>query len=147
VLAPELGAPLDGADLVELGDYQCYARLSYQGERLPAFHLRLDRPPSGDAVVRDLLAASSAQRYGRDTRHVAADREVLLERVAQLGRARSAQGTGQALDDPGKGALPQRRPARSRGKQGRQTDRAREKQMPATPVLNGPEDQESRAEA
>jgi hypothetical protein len=147
VLAPELGAPLDAADLVELGDYQCYARLSYQGERLPAFHLRLDPPPAGDTVVHDLLAASSALRYGRDARHAAADREVLLERLAQLGRARSAQGTGQALDDPGKGALPQRRPARSRSKHGRQTDRAREKQAPATPVSDGSEDGESRTAA
>ncbi|MBV9583094.1 MAG: TraM recognition domain-containing protein, partial [Chloroflexi bacterium] len=147
VLAPELGAPLDAADLVELGDYQCYARLSYQGERLPAFHLRLDPPSVGDAVVRDLLASSSALRYGRDARHVAANREVLLDRVAQLGRARAAQGTGQALDDPGKGALPQRRPARSRGTRGQRSDRVREKQTPATPVSDGSEGQDSRAEA
>jgi hypothetical protein len=147
VLAPELGVPLDAADLIELGDYQCYARLSYQGERLPAFHLRLDPPPAGDRVVHDLLAASSALRYGRDARHVAADREVLLERLAQLGRPRSAQATGQALDDPGKGALPQRRPARSRGNRGRQTDRTREKQMPATAVSDGSDDRESRTEA
>jgi hypothetical protein len=42
VLAPELGAPVEPADLVELGDFQCYARLSHRGERLPSFSLRLD---------------------------------------------------------------------------------------------------------
>ena len=31
-LALELGAPIEPADLVELGDYQCYARLSSGGE-------------------------------------------------------------------------------------------------------------------
>src|SRR5437660_8060041 len=41
LLAPELGAPLQAADIVELGDHQCYARLTYQGERLPSFHIRL----------------------------------------------------------------------------------------------------------
>src|SRR5216683_4187126 len=65
VLAPELAGPLEPADLVELGDYHCYARWSHRGERLPAFHLRLDPPPNPDSVVRDLLAATSAACYGR----------------------------------------------------------------------------------
>ena len=64
LLAPELGAPLEPADLVELGDHQCYARLSYRGERLPAFHIRLDAPPEGDTAVRDTLAACSAMMSG-----------------------------------------------------------------------------------
>src|SRR5439155_21953096 len=87
VLAPELGAPLEPADLVELGDHQCYARLSHRGERLPSFWLRLDPPAAGDLVVRDLLAATSAAVCGRDVARVAADREALLERIAQLGRS------------------------------------------------------------
>src|SRR5229473_423027 len=70
-LALELGAPIEPADLVELGDYQCYARLSSGGERLPAFHLRLDSPPVADTVVRDLVAAASGTRYGRDAAVVA----------------------------------------------------------------------------
>src|SRR5207302_11297805 len=65
-LALELGAPIEPADLVELGDYQCYARLSHLGERLAAFHLRLDPPPDGDPSVAEMLAACSAMRYGRD---------------------------------------------------------------------------------
>src|SRR5439155_26230069 len=114
VLAPELGAPLEPADLVELGNYQCYARLSHLGERLPAFHLRLDPPPEPDPVVSDVLAGQSAARFGRDAASVAADREVLLDRIAQLGRSTSTSGRGEALDDPGQGALPSSAPARSR---------------------------------
>src|SRR5262249_29947510 len=42
-LAAELGGGLDEQDLLELGHYQCYARLTdaATGERLPAFSLRL----------------------------------------------------------------------------------------------------------
>jgi hypothetical protein len=116
VLAPELGAPLEPADLVELGDFQCYARLSYRGERLPAFSLRLDPPPPGDPVVQDVLAASSAARYGRAAAAVAADREALLERIAQLGRRAPSASTGEAIDDPDKGALPVRRQTSGRGR-------------------------------
>src|SRR5712692_7956203 len=81
LLAPELGAPLEPADLVELGDHQCYARLSYQGERLPAFWMRPDPPPDGDPVVHDVLAETSAVAYGRDFAIVAADRAALLQTV------------------------------------------------------------------
>ena len=49
LLAPELGAPIEPADLVELGDHQCYARLSSGGERLPAFP-----PAAGPAASRRL---------------------------------------------------------------------------------------------
>src|SRR5437660_10605832 len=52
VLAPELGGRVDAVDLVELGEHQCYARLSHCGERLPAFLLRLDPPPEGDPAAR-----------------------------------------------------------------------------------------------
>src|SRR5262249_6437265 len=81
VLAPELGGRIEASDLVELGDYQCYARLSHQGERLPAFHVRLDVPPMADLNVRATLAASSATEYGRDVAAVAGDRASLLERI------------------------------------------------------------------
>jgi hypothetical protein len=80
-LALELGAPIEPTDLIELGDYQCYARLSTGGERLPAFHLRLDAPPVSDRVVRDLVTAASGARYGRDAAVVAADRAAMLERL------------------------------------------------------------------
>jgi hypothetical protein len=129
VLAPELGTPVEPADLVELGDHQCYARLTHQGERLPAFWLRLDPPVAGDPVVRDVLMATSAATYGRDATAVAADREALLERIALLSRLTAGSGGGQALDDPGNGAMPPRRQgkqARSRRSQKRLPKRSKE---------------------
>jgi hypothetical protein len=63
-LAPELGGSLDAGDLVELGEHQCYARVSLDGERLPAFWVALDPPPVGDAAVAAELAEASARRYG-----------------------------------------------------------------------------------
>jgi hypothetical protein len=110
LLAPELGASLEPADLVELGDYQCYARLSHGGERLPAFHLRLDPPPPSDDVLRALLTAQSDRRYGRDVTQVAADRATLLERMASLAQPKPAEPAhadtgGQRQTDPGNGRL------------------------------------------
>ena len=75
LLAPELGAPVQPADLVELGDHLCYARLSHGSERLPAFYMQLDPPPDGGTAARDALAECSAMRFGRDYfAMVAADR-------------------------------------------------------------------------
>jgi hypothetical protein len=102
-LAPELGGPIELADLVELGDHQCYARLSHEGERLPAFHLRLDPPPEADPAVAEVLAACSAARYGRDAAVVAADRAAVLER---LDGPASVEGHGRANVDPEAGRIP-----------------------------------------
>jgi hypothetical protein len=110
LLAPELGAPLDPADLVELGDYQCYARLSHAGERLPAFHLRLDPPPDPDPVLRALLVTRSDERYGRHPAEVAAARGALLDRMARLGQPRAVEPAhsdtgGRRQTDPENGRL------------------------------------------
>jgi hypothetical protein len=107
LLAPELGAPLEPADLVELGDFQCYARLSHRGERLPAFHLRLDPPPAPDDVLRALLAARSDAQCGRAPAEVAASRRALLERMASLGQPEPTPSDvgGQRQADPGSGRL------------------------------------------
>ncbi|HZU05152.1 MAG TPA: hypothetical protein VFB73_04205, partial [Chloroflexota bacterium] len=80
-LCRELGDGLDEQDLVELGDYQCYARLSAQGARLPAFSVRLDAPPRSDPTVRDRLVAASAARYGRAWSAVESDIRSALARV------------------------------------------------------------------
>jgi hypothetical protein len=107
LLAPELGASFESADLVELGAYQCYARLSRAGERLPAFHLRLDPPPEGDTEVRDLLAARSAVTYGRDFDAVAADRAALLAQLdAPDAQAEGDGQTGRSTTDPDNGSIP-----------------------------------------
>ena len=102
--ARRLRTALEPADLVELGTYQCYARLSRAGERLPAFHLRLDAPPQGDADVREMLAACSAVKYGRDFLAVAADRAALL---AQIEAPDEQDGqTGRSKVDPENGSVP-----------------------------------------
>jgi len=80
-LCRELGDGLDEQDLVELGDYQCYARLSVRGERLPAFSVSLEAPPSSDPTVRDQLVAASAARYGRAWSAVEADIRSALARI------------------------------------------------------------------
>jgi hypothetical protein len=80
-LCRELGDGLDEQDLVALGDYQCYARLSARGERLPAFSVRLDAPPPSDPTVRDQLLAASAARYGRARSAVESDIRSALARV------------------------------------------------------------------
>ena len=105
-LALELGAPIEPADLVELGDYQCYARLSSGGERLPAFHLRLDLPPVADTVVRDLVAAASGTRYGRDATVVADDRAAMLERLEAQAWSESGHQGGRSNTDPEGGRIP-----------------------------------------
>jgi hypothetical protein len=107
LLAPELGAPIQPADLVELGDHQCYARLSYAGERLPACHIRLDAPPEGDTAVRDTLAAYSAMRFGREFAIVAADRAALLRQIDVTDdEPADTEHTGRATTDPENGRIP-----------------------------------------
>ena len=82
-LAPELGGGLDEQDLLELGHYQCYARLTdgATGERLPAFSLRLDAPPPSNLARAQLPAEVSADRYGRDAVDVDLDLQTALERM------------------------------------------------------------------
>jgi hypothetical protein len=82
-LAPELGGQLDEQDLLELGHYECYARLSdaRTGERLPAFSVRLDPPAIGDPAAARALAEASARRYGRDAVDVDLDLQSALARI------------------------------------------------------------------
>ena len=80
-LVPELGGAIDEQDLVELGEHQCYARLSSCGKRLPTFSVQLDPPPSGDASRADTLKRVCAERFGRDADLVRADRRAALERI------------------------------------------------------------------
>ena len=82
-LAEELGGGLNKQDLLELGHYQCYARLTdaRTGERLPAFTVSLDPPPVGDLAVADQLAVASAQQYGRSIVDVELDLQAAAERI------------------------------------------------------------------
>jgi hypothetical protein len=129
-LAPELGGELMDQDLLELGHYQCYARLTdvRTGERLPAFTVRLDPPPAGDATIAARLADDSAERYGRDALDVDLDLQGAWERVHGPGPAGNTAsypetdqpgaegGGGAALDRTVSGSqLPAPRPV-ARGK-------------------------------
>ena len=82
-LVPELGGALDVQDLVELGEHQCYVRLSSGGRRLPTFSVSLDPPVCGDAQLAAALKEASAQRFGRAAELVEADRRSALARVLQ----------------------------------------------------------------
>jgi hypothetical protein len=80
-LAQELGGGLEQQDLLELGDFHCYARLNVDGERLPAFSVHLDPPPERDATLAETLAERSAQRYGRNREDVERDLRAALARI------------------------------------------------------------------
>jgi type IV secretion system coupling TraD/TrwB family protein len=95
-LVRELGDEIDERDLIELGEHQCYAKLSAGGERLPTFSVSLDPPPAGDSSIRDALAAASATRYGREAAAVDADLRSALARIEAI-RGRSLTG-GPAAD-------------------------------------------------
>jgi hypothetical protein len=101
-LAGELGGGLDEQDVLELGHYHCYARLTDMrtGERLPAFSVLLDPPPVGDARRAEWLARVSAERYGRD----AADVDFALEAAAERIRKRPA--ASQTTDEQRESAPP-----------------------------------------
>ncbi|MDQ6671154.1 MAG: DUF87 domain-containing protein [Chloroflexota bacterium] len=89
-LVPELGGAVDEQDLVELGEHQCYVRLSSGGQRLPTFSVTLDPPPATDGCQSIALAAASAERYGRDVTEVEGDRRSAVARVLQARQARAA---------------------------------------------------------
>jgi hypothetical protein len=82
-LAEELGGGLDAQDLLELGQYQSYARLTdvRTGERLPAFSVQLEPPPASNEHLATRLARLSAERYGRDVLDVELDLQSALERI------------------------------------------------------------------
>jgi hypothetical protein len=102
-LVRELGGEVDEQDLVALGEYQCYARLSAGGERLPVFSVRLDPPPPSDPLVRDQLATISAAQYGRAWAAVEGDIRSALARIERAhelvaDRMASPSGSGVSLE-------------------------------------------------
>lgn len=99
-LVDELGGGLDAQDLLELGHYQCYARLTdaRTGERLPSFSVQLDPPPHGDEAVARRLAEASARRYGRDAVDIDLDLQAARARID--GPRRSWAEANDRDDDP-----------------------------------------------
>jgi hypothetical protein len=86
-LVAELGGAVEEQDLVELGEHQCYVRLSSRGQRLPTFSVHLDPPHQPDLQQQSALTRASAERYGRDAHQVEADRRAAVDRVMEA-RAR-----------------------------------------------------------
>ncbi|MCC6177446.1 MAG: TraM recognition domain-containing protein [Chloroflexi bacterium] len=102
-LVRELGGEIDEGDLIELGEHQCYARLSAGGERLPTFSLSLDRPPRSDPVARDTLAELSAARHGRESSAVDNDLRSALARIdasRAMVQKRDQTGRGGRVNEP-----------------------------------------------
>jgi hypothetical protein len=95
-LVPELGGAIDEQDLVELGEHQCYARLTSAGRRLPTFSVQLDPPLEGDAQLGGALACASADRYGRDAALVEADRRSAAARVLRAREALTSAGAARS---------------------------------------------------
>jgi hypothetical protein len=120
-LARELAGEVDEADLLNLPDYACYARITAGGRRLPVFSVQLDEPPEPNDRLRADLADASAKTYGRDWRAVEADVQGAIARV-ELARRQAVESAkaGQA----GAGVA---RDARAAG-----SDRSEHRNEPAT---------------
>jgi hypothetical protein len=101
-LAEELGGGLDAQDMLELGHYQCYARLTdvRTGERLPAFSVQLEPPPASDDQQARRLARLSAERYGRDALDVELDLQSAMERIRGPQRVSEADKTDESAKPP-----------------------------------------------
>jgi hypothetical protein len=100
-LVRELGGEIDEHDLIELGEHQCYAKLSASGERLPTFSVSLDPPPPSDSLVRNQITSLSSARYGRD---VAAVEEDLRSALARAEKLRATRFDSDQPKSGGKGA-------------------------------------------
>jgi hypothetical protein len=154
-LVRELGEAVDEQDLLELGEYQCYAKLSVGRERLPVFSVRLDPPPPGDPDLRDQLAAASAERFGRHRDAVERDLRSAQARtrLAPLGNLQQAVwselGGGETFGAAGPGQATIGRP--SGPDQPRNYHRPRKRKLPdplqaAIPGLETVEEVEPPAE-
>jgi Type IV secretion-system coupling protein DNA-binding domain len=149
-LAEELGGGLNKQDLLEFGQYQCYARLTdvRTGERLPAFSVRLDAPPVGDTVVAERLAAASAERYGRNVVDVELDLQTAAERIRHSNAMQqteqenpasggSATGSPSSARTPAGGQVPRPRRANASRKTGTRPSRKRGASEPHVGVEGG----------
>ena len=96
---------VEETDITQLDDYQCYARLSVNGRRLPLFSLNLDLPPVSDETLAHTLRLNSRQRDAhpagmvdamlRDARarqqHAAPTRPVFSEEESEIERTGAAK--------------------------------------------------------
>jgi hypothetical protein len=81
VMSREMGDGITQEDIISLDNYECYAKLSLQGARLPAFSLHVNPPPSSEPSLVTTLQTKSAQKYGRPAEVV--DRMLTQQDVAR----------------------------------------------------------------
>ena len=127
-LVPELGGAVNEQDLMELGEHQCYVRLSSGGKRLPTFSVHLDPPLAPDVEASQVLARESAMHFGRPADAVVAE---LLARQARVLALRTRQLTGAtasstASDQPAEPPVPHARNEHRPRKRTRQKQRTNE---------------------
>lgn len=98
VLVRELDDAVEIADLINLDDYSCYAKLTCGGRRLPVFSAALDPAPDGDPLAAQRIRARARERYARPVAEADALIAALAERsrpIATL-RRRSARSSPEA---------------------------------------------------
>jgi hypothetical protein len=95
LMADEIGDGIGAQDILALENYACYARLSLQGARLPAFSMRLLPPPESDLALVTRLQERSAQIYGRP----AAVIDAMLAQQDRVGGRKPAASSSAEVSD------------------------------------------------
>jgi hypothetical protein len=116
-LVHELGGAVDEQDLVALGEYRCYVRLSTGGARPPVFSVELRAPPETNDKLARILAGRSGTRYGRDPAKLAQAVQAALERIGAARSSAQPAGAGKTEEDaPAGNTGGGRRRSRGRGR-------------------------------
>ncbi|MBU0494094.1 MAG: hypothetical protein KKB13_19780, partial [Chloroflexi bacterium] len=92
LLVDELDGGVTVADVVNLADFACYAKLSRAHERLPTFSMTISKPRAGDEAQAEAIAAASARQYGRPRAEV--EREIAAMMAACYSEWRPAGDPG-----------------------------------------------------
>jgi hypothetical protein len=79
-IAPELDGTVTEQDLINLEDYSCYARVTYGGQRLRTFSLRLTSPPAGSYAQEESIRARSRELVCRPQADVELHLDVAMQR-------------------------------------------------------------------
>lgn len=107
LLERELDSVVEVADLTNLDDFTCYAKLTLGGQRLPVFSLALDPPPEGDPVLAETVRVRSRQRYAQPVETVDAALVLAAARHAPTADRRSAVHSQEGTpSDPAESELP-----------------------------------------
>lgn len=101
VLARELDDVVEIADLINLDDYSCYAKLTGNGRRLPVFSLALDPAPAGDPLAARRIRARSQERYARPV----AEADDMIALLAKRSRPAATLRRRSVSSDPDTGGV------------------------------------------